>query len=130
VAVMFAVPANGGYRVTPHLLKDNSPLESHRTSLNLKPTTVSTLRQGLRAVVASGTGKALNGGGLPPVSGKSGTAEAPPGKTHTWFGGYAPSDKPEIVVLAFAEHSGGGGGSVAGPMVRKVMEAYFSRKGK
>lgn len=127
VAVMFAVPANGGYRVKPHLLKDNGEAKQERQSLNLKPGTISTLRQGLRSVVSSGTGKAVNVPHLPPVAGKSGTAEAPPGKTHTWFGGFAPFDKPEIVVVAFAEHSGGGGGSVAGPMVRQVLEAYFKK---
>ncbi len=125
VAIMFAVPANGGYRVKPHFLKDGRDASQWRTSMNLKPSTVKTLQEGLRAVVSSGTGKALNSPDLPPSAGKSGTAEAPPGKSHAWFGGYAPYDKPEIVVVAFAEHSGGGGGSVAAPMVRQVMEAYF-----
>ncbi|MEA5509340.1 penicillin-binding protein 2 [Crocosphaera sp. UHCC 0190] len=130
VAVMFAVPANGGYRVKPHFFEDPKDVEKWRTSMNLKPTTLQTLRQGLRAVVAEGTGKALNSPDLPPVAGKSGTAEAPPGETHTWFGGYAPFDNPEIVVVAFGEHTGGGGGSVAGPMVRQVMEAYFKHNKK
>jgi penicillin-binding protein 2 len=76
-------------------------------------------------VVASGTGKALNVGHLPPIAGKSGTAEAPPGENHTWFGAFAPYDDPEIVVVAFAEHSGGGGGKVAAPMVKQVLEAHF-----
>ncbi len=125
VAVMFAAPANGGYRIKPHLLKDNEESKSWRKSLNIKPATLKVIRQGLREVVAAGTGKALNVPELPPSAGKSGTAEAPPGKSHAWFGAYAPADKPEIVVLAFAEHSGGGGGSVAGPMVRQVLEAYF-----
>ncbi|HAC63863.1 MAG TPA: penicillin-binding protein 2 [Cyanothece sp. UBA12306] len=130
VAVMFAVPANGGYLVKPHFFKDDRSIEQWRTSMNLKPSTVKTLREGLRAVVSSGTGKALNSPSLPPSAGKSGTAEAPPGKAHAWFGGYAPYDKPEIVVVAFAEHSGGGGGSVAAPMVRQVMEAYFKHNKK
>ena len=125
VAVMFAVPANGGYRVKPHLLKDNEESKSWGKSLNIKAPTLKVIRQGLREVVSAGTGKALNVPELPPSAGKSGTAEAPPGKSHAWFGAYGPVDKPEIVVLAFAEHSGGGGGSVAGPMVREVMEAYF-----
>jgi penicillin-binding protein 2 len=125
VAVMFSVPANGGYLVKPHLLKDGSDPKQYRKSLDLKPETLRTLRNGLRAVVASGTGKALNVGHLPPIAGKSGTAEAPPGENHTWFGGFAPYDNPEIVVVAFAEHSGGGGGKVAGPMVKQVLEAYF-----
>jgi penicillin-binding protein 2 len=127
---MFAAVANGGYRVKPHLLKNDGDASQWRKSLNLKPSTIKTLQQGLRAVVSEGTGKALNTPDLPPVAGKSGTAEAPPGKSHTWFGGYAPADKPEIVVVAFLEHSGGGGGSVAGPVVRQVMETYFNVKPK
>jgi penicillin-binding protein 2 len=128
VAIMFAVPANGGYRVKPHFLKGDGDVSKWRTSMNLKPSTIITLKQGLRAVVSSGTGKALNSPNLPPAAGKTGTAEAPPGKVHAWFGGYAPYNKPEIVVVAFAEHSGGGGGSVAAPMVRQVMEAHFNNK--
>jgi penicillin-binding protein 2 len=128
IAVMFAVPANGGYRVKPHLLKEDEDSKKWRKSLNLKPSTVKVLRQGLRQVVSAGTGKALDVPHLPPVAGKSGTAEAPPGKPHAWFGAYAPADKPEIVVVAFAEHSGGGGGKVAGPMVLQVLEAYFNKK--
>jgi penicillin-binding protein 2 len=30
--------------------------------------------------------------------------------------------------VAFAEHSGGGGGSIAAPMALKVMEEYFQGK--
>jgi penicillin-binding protein 2 len=128
VAVMFAVPANNGYRVKPHLLKDNEQSKNWRVSMNMKPSTIETLRKGLREVIAGGTGKVLNVPHLPPVAGKSGTAEAPPGQAHAWFGAFAPFDKPEIVVVAFAEHSGGGGGKVAAPMVLQVMEAYFKRK--
>jgi penicillin-binding protein 2 len=127
VAVMFSVPANGGYRVKPHLLKDDEESKKWRESLNLKPETVRVLRQGLRAVVNGGTGAVLNSPTIPPAGGKSGTAEAPPGEPHVWFGAYAPAEKPEIVVVAFGEHGGygGGGGKVAAPMVLKVMEAYF-----
>lgn len=127
VAMMFSVPANGGYLVKPHLLKDNEAAKNWRKSLNMKPATIEVLRQGLRGVVAGGTGKALNSPTIPPASGKSGTAEAFGGKSHTWFGGYAPSNKPEIVVVAFAEHSGGGGGKICAPMVLQVMEAYFKK---
>lgn len=127
VAVMFAAVANGGDLVRPHLIQDGRSPQAYRTSLNLKPSTLQLLRQSLRQVVTSGTGKALNGG-IPPAAGKSGTAEDPPRETHAWFGGYAPFDKPEIVVVAFAENSGGGGGSVSGPIVREVMAAYFAKK--
>ncbi|BAZ32769.1 peptidoglycan glycosyltransferase [Cylindrospermum sp. NIES-4074] len=131
VAVMFAVPANGGYRVKPHLLKDNEEAKSWRESLNMKQETVKVLRDGLRKVVSEGTGKALNKPTIPPTSGKSGTAEAwkrGVKQNHAWFGAYAPADKPEVLIVAFAEHSGGGGGSVAAPMILEIMEEYFSRK--
>ncbi|MBD1936149.1 penicillin-binding protein 2 [Microcoleus sp. FACHB-68] len=125
VGVMFSVPANGGYKVKPHLLKDNQPAQKWRESLNLKPSTVEILQQGLREVVAGGTGAALNVPTIPPAAGKSGTAEDPPRLSHAWFGGYGPTDKPEIVVVAFGENSGGGGGSFAAPMVLQVLETYF-----
>jgi penicillin-binding protein 2 len=129
VAVMFAVPASGGYRVRPHLRRDDRRNPNQwRQSLGLRPTTLSTLRQGLRQVVTGGTGSALNVAGLPSMAGKSGTGEDPPRPHHTWFGAYAPSDKPEIVVVAFVENSGGGGSSVAGPIVLPVMSTYFGKK--
>ncbi|MBE9050368.1 penicillin-binding protein 2 [Nostocales cyanobacterium LEGE 11386] len=131
VAVMFAVPANGGYRVQPHLLKDNEEAKSWREPVHMKPTTLRVLREGLRKVISEGTGKVLYQPTIPPVAGKSGTAEAwkrGVKQNHAWFGAYAPADKPEILIVAFAEHSGGGGGSVAAPMILKIMEDYFQRK--
>ena len=128
VAVMFAAIANGGDVVKPHLLTSESDrLQQARVNLNLKPQTLSTLKKGLRAVVAGGTGGRLNIAQLPPSAGKSGTAEAPPGEPHTWFGAFAPYENPEIVVVAFAQNSGGGGSSVAAPMVRDIMDAYFNK---
>ncbi|MBW4666684.1 MAG: penicillin-binding protein 2 [Cyanomargarita calcarea GSE-NOS-MK-12-04C] len=131
VAVMFAVPANGGYRVQPHLLKDNEDAKKWRESVGMKPTTIKILRDGLRKVITEGTGKALNSPTVAPIAGKTGTAEAwkkGVKQNHAWFGGYAPAGKPEIVVVSFAEHSGGGGGSVAAPMALSVMEEYFQKK--
>ncbi|NEU73116.1 penicillin-binding protein 2 [Hassallia byssoidea VB512170] len=128
-AIMFSVPANGGYRVKPHLLKDNEEAKNWRTSLNMKPTTIKVLRDGLRKVVTEGTGQRLNVPTIAPSSGKSGTAEAGTGRpNHTWFGAYSPSDKPEIAVVAFGENSGGHGGTDCGPMVLQVLEAYFQSK--
>jgi penicillin-binding protein 2 len=123
VAVMFSAIANDGYKVKPHLVQKAE--QTAKVSLNLKPTTITTIQKGLRAVVEGGTGTKLNSPNIPPGAGKSGTAQAPPGDSHTWFGAYAPYEKPEIVVVAFLEHSGGGGGSNAAPLVRQVMETYF-----
>ncbi|MGB0562058.1 MAG: penicillin-binding protein 2 [Spirulinaceae cyanobacterium] len=130
VAVMFAVPANGGYRVKPYLLKDDTDKTEERVSLDLDPATIETIRKGLRSVITGGTGTVVGQPGIPTPAGKSGTAEAPPGESHAWFGAYAPYDDPEIVVVAFAEHSGGGGGKTAGPIVAKVLQAYFAQKGQ
>ena len=125
MAVVFAAVANGGDRVIPHFVMDGQDPKKWRTSLGMKPSTVKVLEEGLRQVVSAGTGGRVNDPSLPPVAGKSGTAEAPPGESHTWFGAYAPYENPEIVVVAFGEHSGGGGGSFAAPMVKQVLEQYF-----
>jgi penicillin-binding protein 2 len=45
---------------------------------------------------------------------------------HGWFVGYAPADKPEIVVSILAEHACHG--NMAGaPVARDVMRAYFQK---
>jgi penicillin-binding protein 2 len=47
--------------------------------------------------------------------------------THAWTLAYAPFEDPEIIILAFAYH-GGEGGTVAAPIVARVMQAYFELK--
>ncbi len=47
--------------------------------------------------------------------------------THAWTLAYAPFDDPEIAILAFA-YNGGEGGTVAAPIVARVMKAYFELK--
>jgi penicillin-binding protein 2 len=61
-----------------------------------------------------------------PVACKTGTAqhggeETPP---HAWITLFAPAYKPEVVVTVLVE-SGGQGSSVAAPIAKKVLEAYF-----
>ncbi len=46
---------------------------------------------------------------------------------HAWTLAYAPYDDPEIIVVAFA-YNGGEGGSVAAPIVARVLQAYFELK--
>jgi penicillin-binding protein 2 len=99
-----------------------------RESLGIAPDTIAVIQKGLREVITYGTGSGINTPNIPAFAGKSGTAEAPPYESHTWFGAYAPMDKPEIVVVAFGEHSGKGGGSFTGPKVKQVLEAYFAQK--
>jgi penicillin-binding protein 2 len=40
---------------------------------------------------------------------------------------FAPYDSPEVAVVAFV-YNGGEGASTAGPVVRRVLEAYFNLK--
>jgi len=121
MARLYAAVANGGWLVTPHLVQRAAP----RQWLGLKPETLRVLREGLRMVVTEGTAKILNDSTLPPVAGKTGTGEDPPRPDHVWFGGYAPAGKPNLVIVAFGENSGGYGGTVAAPMVKTMMEAWF-----
>lgn len=128
VAIMNAVPANGGYLVTPHLLKGSEVATTGKRSIGLSKEAVDILQYGLRRVVTSGTGKVMNVKTIPPNAGKTGTAEDPPRLSHSWYGGYVPYDKPEIVVVMFGENSGGGGGGFAAPKALQVMEDYFKMK--
>ena len=121
MARMYAAVANGGWLVTPHLVERPTP----RRWLALKPVTLAVVRDGLRQVVTNGTATLLNDPKLPPVAGKTGTGEDPPRPDHAWFGGYAPADKPSLVIIAFGENSGGYGGTVAAPMVKALMTTWF-----
>lgn len=106
----------------------------------VEPWTIELAKEGMREVVTTGTAKATFEGMTIPAAGKTGTAEycdniaqaqnlCQPGSwpTHSWYVGYAPYDNPEIVVVAFV-YNGGEGASVAGPIVRRVLDAYFELK--
>jgi len=51
-------------------------------------------------------------------------------KDHALFVCYAPMKNPEIAIVVVAENAGGGGGSVAAPIARKILNAYFDGKKK
>ncbi|TAD74222.1 MAG: penicillin-binding protein 2 [Oscillatoriales cyanobacterium] len=125
LATMVATIANGGQRVTPHLLADqtNQP-EFRPQSIGLKPEGLAVIREGLNSVVRQGTGKVLNDPSLPPSAGKTGTAEVPSGDNNAMYVGYAPIDRPEIAV-AIAVENAGYGGAVAAPIAKEVLKAYF-----
>jgi penicillin-binding protein 2 len=150
MARFYALIANGGRLVTPHVVAD-----VERPSPNGQPPTVdkrfapappiqsgvdasalSVVRDGLyQATHASyGTSYAVFGSFPIPVCGKTGTAEKveqvpgyPNGKieNQSWWIGYAPCDAPKIVVAALIEN-GGHGGTAAAPTALKVFEQYFN----
>jgi penicillin-binding protein 2 len=112
----------------------------------VQPSTVEAVRTGTRLAVTEdplGTLFSVFNEAYPlpiAVAGKTGTAEYCDDvarnlqqcqfgswPTHAWTLAYAPYDDPEIIILAFAYH-GGEGGSVAAPIVARVMQAYFELK--
>jgi penicillin-binding protein 2 len=127
LARSYAVFANGGWLVTPHFSKSDKDwrLPPYKTKVAMQPSTLKTIREGLRKVVSGGTGSALNGPGIPPGAGKTGTAEdSTGGPDHAWFGCYAPYPNGEIVVVAFAQNTPGGGSVHALPMAKKVLAEW------
>ena len=115
-------------------------------SLISKPSHWDVINEGMRAVITGGTGKAvgLNNGFPYLIAGKSGTAErfsrtseayntnkntAYLATRHrAWFEAYTPSDDPQISAVALLE-AGAWGAQDAGPIVRKIFDAWLAAKG-
>ena len=110
----------------------------------IAPAILEMLTAGLKRVVMdpSGTGRRARVPGIS-VAGKSGTTqvvsldlveglepeEIPMRfRDHALFAAFAPVESPEIVVVALVEHAGAGGGSVAAPIVQKVLARYFEKQ--
>ncbi|MGI6036763.1 MAG: penicillin-binding protein 2 [Limnochordia bacterium] len=83
------------------------------------------VHQGMEAVITEGTARRAFQGFPIPVAGKTGSAQASGGQPHAWFGAWAPAKDPEVVVMVMAANAGGGA-SVAAPVARQVLEAYFA----
>ncbi len=131
LARAYSVFANGGWLVTPHLADQGLDWTApdRRSRVLIQPSTLNTIREGLRKVVSDGTGYGLNGPGLPPAGGKTGTAEdSTGGPDHAWFATYAPYPEGQIVIVAFAENTPGGGSVHALPMAKKVMEVWNRKR--
>ena len=147
MAVYAATLANGGTRVTPHLLKavDEGdgwkpvPPPPPKSETPLAPDKLQAIRDGLFLVVnGAGTGRNAQLKGYD-VSGKTGTAQLisnqgreRAGKTEKdlrdngWFVFFAPRDKPEIAGAVLLEH--GVHGSNAALIARHVLETFFAKK--
>lgn len=138
LAMGLAAIANGGDLWLPHLglrITDSSgnvihEIENEKTGeLGIGDDVLSPIRKGMRLVTSDPSGTAYGTFSDFPVSvaGKTGTSEKKPEDDYALFMAYAPADgngDPEIAVVAILEQ-GGHGSSVAAPMVRRVLEAYF-----
>jgi penicillin-binding protein 2 len=111
--------AGNGETVTPFIVK---PSSNRRRSLGLTPKELDGLRRALIAVVERGTAVASRRADLA-VAGKTGTAQNPHGADHGWFIGFAPAEKPELIVggiMEFAEH-----GTTVAPYVVQTLRRYI-----
>lgn len=141
--------ADGGLRHRPHLVAQrrdgyNAPWQAlpqppvQRITDN--PGHLRAVQEGMMGTMQpGGTGAGVARGAPYLMAGKTGTAQnvgrrgnvsvnphaLPLALRHqSWFISYAPADNPTIAVAVMAEH-GGFGASTAGPIVRKIMDAWL-----
>ena len=154
MARLYALIANGGKLVFPHVTEDvEQPASNAEDTKVLRrfgarppqptgvdPAAIDLVRQGLWAATHSieGTSSGVFGAFPVGIAGKTGTAEKvvdlpgyPPGhlESQSWWCGYGPYDNPTIVVCAVIEN-GGHGGTAAAPAALKVFERWFGRNGQ
>jgi penicillin-binding protein 2 len=126
LANIFAVFANRGYYITPHVVKsiNNVPIQIFtRHESGIDSIHFDAIAEGLRLVVEEGTGRRSKIPGLS-FGGKTGTAQNPHGEDHSIFAGFAPVDNPKIVVAAIIENAGGGS-RFAAPITSLMIEKYL-----
>ncbi|MFN2470899.1 MAG: penicillin-binding protein 2 [Gaiellaceae bacterium] len=150
MASFYAMVANNGRMVQPHLLKwaergtDRTlPLVTRRYSgpapreSGINPVALSAVQDGLYAAThgAYGTATAVFDGFPVSIAGKTGTAEKRVEQAggalvdQSWFCGYGPTDAtPELAVCVVIEN-GGFGGEAAAPAALEIFQEYFHRQG-
>ena len=151
MARFYAMIANGGKLVTPHVAddveltgNDGRPIRVLRRFGAQSPqptgvdaTALTYVQRGLEEATHSSLGTSSGVFGQFPVdiAGKTGSAEklvqlpgypAPQNLTQSWWCGYGPYDAPSIVVCAVIEN-GGHGGTAAAPAALKVFEKFFGQ---
>ncbi|MBI3490419.1 MAG: penicillin-binding protein 2 [Acidobacteria bacterium] len=148
MAVYMATLANGGTRVTPHLLKavdDGTgwkpvPAPPPQSHVEVDPEKLQAIRDGLWGVVnGHGTGGRAKILGHD-VAGKTGTAQvisnegriAANGRTtrdlrdNGWFVFFAPRDNPQIAGVVFLEHGVHAGNAAS--VAHHVLETFFAKR--
>lgn len=154
LAMAYATLANGGTLYKPYVVEEiKSPggtvLEENKPTIvdhiALNPQHVAEVMGGLDDVVnePGGTGYLTVRSKLVHIAGKSGTVSVqqsknetdlyrscesfpPKQRPHGWFVGFAPEEKPEIVVAVISMH-GCWGASAGGPVVKSVIEKWYEK---
>jgi penicillin-binding protein 2 len=138
VARMIAAVANGGTLYRTWIIDqigpagDGQPEEVAQPeaagTLPVTPAHLAAIQGALEGVTTESIGTAPHrfSGLTIPVAGKTGTAEVGGPETipHSWFAAYAPADAPEIAIAVIVERAGEGS-TVAAPLTRQVVEAYY-----
>ena len=142
MARFYALLANGGKLVTPHVLMDVEstsgatvpvPAQPAPKPVGIDPAALQVVQKGLWEAthISVGTSYSVFGKFPVSISGKTGTAEkviSLPGylgvQNQSWWCGYGPSDAPTLVVCAVIEN-GGHGGDAAAPAAAQVFANYF-----
>ena len=138
MAAAFAVLANDGMRVAPHLVREIRTASGaivyranpeQRQVINAE--TARALRQMLESVTLNGTAKLAQLNGYS-AAGKTGTAQKIDPKTKTYshtkhvasFVGFAPVENPAVVIIVVIDEPAGAyhGGDVAAPIFRDIAE--------
>lgn len=139
----YAALANGGKLVTPHVLMNvenpnrtivpTTPPAAPKPIPGLSTAFLKVVQQGLYMGTHDplGTSYGVFGNFPIPIAGKTGTAQKVvhvPGFTgerdQSWWCGYGPVYRPELVVCAVIEN-GGHGGTAAAPAAERVFAKYF-----
>lgn len=116
-------------------------------SLIARPSDWDVINEGMQAVIYGGagaTGRGLGDGFPYRIAGKSGTAERYSRRTEAydtnknsaylaarhraWFIAYTPAEAPKIAVAVVLE-AGAWGGKDAGPIARKILDAWLATQG-
>lgn len=136
IAAAYAIIANGGYRVRPHLVRTVGGLPSPATTPRriFSEATAARMRTILEKVVeGEGTGTAARVGSFP-VAGKTGTAQRTDferggyerGAYWSSFAGMVPSRRPQFVIYVMLDRPRIGsyyGGVAAAPVFAKIARA-------
>ena len=138
-AQLYGLVASGGRMPPLRLIRELPPTEAARPGLHVSPNTVRVLRDAFSAVVNEPGGTAY---WRRPrrvtfrAAGKTGTAQVVKQgqdrgrdlpydfRDHAWFVGWAPAERPRILVAVVNEH-GGHGSSGAAPLVMELITYYL-----
>jgi penicillin-binding protein 2 len=128
MARVSAVFANGGWLLTPHILKTQ---KVDKEFVAIDEGVLKVVRDGMRLAVtsANGTAQSLAIAGLP-IAGKTGTAEVGAGNRlmHSWVIGFWPADNPQYAFATVLERAPAGTLAGAAPAMRSFFEWMINEK--